>query len=139
MVGILVTFLILLPVQWQEHADLTMVTIDGKTDPVPEYQAWLAAFRFLDGGSNLGIPSVLAEVLTKEEQTLLLHEAHRIVEHQTVCWKELAKVREPGSTPPAGTPNAKMGNHGDPRTITVPAVRQVRTFRLSASTATNVY
>ena len=43
---------------------MTMVTIDGKTDAVPEYSAWLAAFRTLDSGSNLGVPSVLEDVLT---------------------------------------------------------------------------
>jgi hypothetical protein len=86
---------LLLSAQWQQNPDMAMVTIDGKTDAVPEYRAWLAAFRTLDSGSNLGVPSVLEDVLTKREQQLLLREAQRIVKHQTECWDRLAAAREP--------------------------------------------
>jgi hypothetical protein len=103
--------------QWQQHVDQTKVTIDGAVNPelVPEYAAWQSALEFIDSASNLGVPSVLIEVLTKHEQALLIDEAHRVVIHRSECLNRatearapLAKLEATGPTKEAWTKLAKQ-------------------------------
>ena len=83
--------------QWQQHVDSTRVIIEGKRNPelVPAYAAWLSAFESIDGAANLGVPTVLINVLTKQEQGLLLTEAHRIVTGRGECRDQLLAARAP--------------------------------------------